>query len=264
MLSIILAAIQKFLLGLISLAALIAIIVGVISGHPPGNPPTAASASITTLEDAASAPVTPSVSDPDAGETFTFSIASQPANGSAAVVSNQLVYTPASNYNGPDSFTFRATDSTNLSVVGTASVTVLAVNDPPPVADLSIFATEDAASPPVTPAVTDPDIGDTHTFAIVTQPRRGLASVVGNQLVYTPDANFNGQDSFSFRATDSGGLSAVAAANVTVASVAHAPRATHAGLTARPPTPSTPGPPLVQDPDPWGAFNTQLLIKPAN
>ena len=42
MLSIILAAIQKFLLGLISLAALIAIIVGVISGHPPGNPPTAA------------------------------------------------------------------------------------------------------------------------------------------------------------------------------------------------------------------------------
>ena len=86
MLTIILAAIQKFLLGLISLAALIAIIVGVISGHPPGNPPTAASASITTLEDAASAPVTPSVSDPDAGETFTFSIASQPANGSAAVV----------------------------------------------------------------------------------------------------------------------------------------------------------------------------------
>src|SRR5439155_14050824 len=193
MLSIILAAIQKFLLGLISLAALIAIIVGVISGHPPGNPPTAASASITTLEDAASAPVTPSVSDPDAGETFTFSIASQPANGSAAVVSNQLVYTPASNYNGPDSFTFRATDSTNLSVVGTASVTVLAVNDPPSVADLSIFATEDAASAPVTPAVSDPDIGDTHTFAIVTQPGRGLASVVGNQIVYTPDANFNGR-----------------------------------------------------------------------
>jgi len=264
MLSIILAAIQKFLLGLISLAALIAIIVGVISGHPPGNPPTAASASITTLEDAASAPVTPSVSDPDAGETFTFSIASQPANGSAAVVSNQLVYTPASNYNGPDSFTFRATDSTNLSVVGTASVTVLAVNDPPSVADLSIFATEDAASAPVTPAVSDPDIGDTHTFAIVTQPGRGLASVVGNQIVYTPDANFNGQDGFSFRATDSGGLAAVAAANVTVAPVADAPSATHAGITARTATPGTAVTPFVEDADLWETFSHQLLSTPAN
>ena len=264
MLSIILAAIQKFLLGLISLAALIAIIVGVISGHPPGNPPTAASASITTLEDAASAPVTPSVSDPDAGETFTFSIASQPANGSAAVVSNQLVYTPASNYNGPDSFTFRATDSTNLSVVGTASVTVLAVNDPPSVADLSIFATEDAASAPVTPAVIDPDIGDTHTFAIVTQPGRGLASVVGNQIVYTPDANFNGQDSFSFRATDSGGLSAVAAANVTVAPVADAPSATHAGITARTATPGTAVTSFVEDADLWETFSHRLLSTPAN
>src|SRR5882672_10338588 len=179
MLSIILAAIQKFLLGLISLAALIAIIVGVISGHPPGNPPTAASASITTDEDSTSAPVTPSVTDPDAGETFTFSIATQPANGTASVVGNQLVYTPAPNFNGPDSFSFRATDSTNLSVVGTASVTVLALNDPPSVADLSIFATEDVASAPVTPAVSDPDVGDTHTFAIVTQPGRGLASEIG-------------------------------------------------------------------------------------
>src|SRR5438094_3579682 len=146
MLSIILAAIQKFLLGLISLAALIAIIVGVISGHPPGNPPTAASASITTLEDAASAPVTPSVSDPDAGDTFTFSIASQPANGSAAVVNNQLVYAPAANFNGADSFTFRATDSTSLSVVGTASVTVVPVNDPPAVADLALITSEDTPS----------------------------------------------------------------------------------------------------------------------
>src|SRR5882762_793182 len=214
----------------------------------------AASASITTLEDAASAPVAPSVSDPDAGETFTFSIASQPANGSAAVVSNQLVYTPASNYNGPDSFTFRATDSTNLSVVGTASVTVLAVNDPPSVADLSIFATEDAASAPVTPAVTDPDVGDTHVFTVVTQPGRGLASVVGNQIVYTPDANFDGQDGFSFRATDSGGLAAVAAANVTVGSVADAPTATHAGITARAGTPSSAVTPYVEDADLFQGF----------
>src|SRR5258705_11418151 len=136
MLSIILTAIKNFLLGLISLAALIAIIVGALTGQPVAHAPTAASASITTNEDTASAPVTPSVTDPDAGDTFTFSIAGQPANGTAAVVGNQLVYTPAPDFNGADSFTFRATDSTNLSVVGTASVTVVPVNDPPAVAEI--------------------------------------------------------------------------------------------------------------------------------
>ena len=265
MLTILLAAIKNFLLGLISLAALIGIIVSVIvTGHPPGNPPTEASASIVTDEDTTSAPVTPNVSDPDAGDSFTFSIVTQPANGTAAVVSNQLVYTPLADYNGPDSFTFRATDSTSLSVVGTALVTVLAVNDPPSVADLSIFATEDAASAPVTPAVTDPDVGDTHTFAIVTQPGRGLASVVGDQLVYTPDANFSGQDSFSFRATDSGGLTAVATASVTVAPVADAPSATHAGITARAGTPGSPVTPYVEDADLWESFSHQVLSAPAN
>src|SRR5215470_10569539 len=82
---------------------------------PTANAPSAASASITTSEDTASAPTTPSVTDADAGETFTFAIVAQPAHGSASVVNNQLDYVPAADYNGPYSFTFRATDSTNLS-----------------------------------------------------------------------------------------------------------------------------------------------------
>ena len=264
MLSIVLAAIKQFLLGLISLAALIAIIVSVVTGQPVAHAPTAASASITTNEDTASAPVTPSVSDPDAGESFTFAIVTPPANGAAAVVGNQLVYTPAPNFNGADSFTFRATDSTNLSVVGAASVTVLAVNDPPVVADLSIFTSEDSASAPVTPAVTDPDAGDTHTFTIVTQPGRGLATVVGNQLVYAPDANFSGQDSFTFRATDSGGLSAVGTASVTVSPVPDVPGATRAGITALSGTPGSAVTPFVEDADLWESFTYQVLSSPAN
>src|SRR5207249_447929 len=167
MLTIILAAIQKFLLGLISLAALIAIIVGVISGHPPGNPPTAASASITTLEDATSAPVTPSVSDPDAGETFTFSIASQPANGSAAVVGNQLVYTPDANFNGQDSFSFRATDSGGLSAVAAANVTVAPVADAPSATHAGITARTATPGTAVTPFVEDADLWETFSHQLL-------------------------------------------------------------------------------------------------
>ncbi len=93
--------------------------------------PTATSATISTDEDTPSVPVTPDVTDPNQGDTHTFAIVTQPARGSASVVSNQLRYTPAQDYNGSDNFTFRATDAGGLSVVGTANITVRPVNDAP-------------------------------------------------------------------------------------------------------------------------------------
>src|SRR6266568_4659632 len=239
MLTIILAAITKFLLGLISLAALIAIIVSVVTGQPLAHAPTAASASITTDEDTTSAPVTPSVTDPDAGDTFTFSIVTQPANGAAAVVNNQLVYTPAPNYNGPDSFTFRATDSTNLNVVGTqlvyapdanfngqdsftfratdsgglsavgtANVTVAPVADAPSATHAGITARAGTPSSAVTPYVEDADLWETFSHQVLSTPANGAASVIGNKLVYVPNPGFvTGLDSFAYRATGSDGLS---------------------------------------------------------
>src|SRR2546421_75048 len=82
------------------------------SAPPPINhAPTATSASITTTEDTSSAPVTPSVTDSDASDTFTFSIVTTPGRGSASVVTGKLVYTPDPGFSGQDSFTYRATDS---------------------------------------------------------------------------------------------------------------------------------------------------------
>ncbi len=226
------------------------------------KPPTATSASITTAEDTPSNPVTPSVTDPDLKDTHTFTIVTQPANGVATVVANQLVYTPNANFNGTDSFTFRATDPVGFSVVGTASVTVVPVDDAPAVANVDIVTAEDTQSAPITPSVSDPDSGETYTFAIETQPQHGSATIVDNQLVYMPNANFNGQDGFSFRVTDSGGLSAIGTANVTVTPVNDAPTMTSAVIITAEDTQSAPVTPTVADPDVGDSYIFAIETQP--
>ena len=66
------------------------------------------------------------------GDSLDYSKVGGPAHGSATVDPNgDWSYTPAANYNGPDSFTFKANDGTADSNTATVSITVDAVNDVP-------------------------------------------------------------------------------------------------------------------------------------
>lgn len=228
------------------------------------HPPRAASATLATNEDTPSAVVIPVVIDRDKKDRFTFAIVSQPAHGSAAVVGDGLVYTPNPNFNGADSFTFRATDRKGRSVIGTASVTVNPVNDAPTVASVSITTDEDTQSAPVSPAVTDADSGDNYIVSIDSQPAHGSASVAGNRLIYVPAQNYNGPDSFTLRVTDAGGLSAAAMATVIVNPVNDAPTFASAGILTDEDTASAPVAPNVVDADTGDTFTFTVLSQPGN
>lgn len=73
-------------------------------------------------------------------ETLTAVLVSGPSNADAFVLNadGSFSYTPAANYNGPDSFTYRANDGTVSSNIATVTITVNPVNDPP-VADDETF-----------------------------------------------------------------------------------------------------------------------------
>src|SRR6266568_3070477 len=59
---------------------------------------------------------------------------SAPGHGSLTLhADGSFTYTPSANYNGPDSFTYRASDGTLTSSLATVTITVSAVNDPPTV-----------------------------------------------------------------------------------------------------------------------------------
>jgi hypothetical protein len=70
-----------------------------------------------------------------------------------------------------------------------------------PVAQNQSVSTPEATPLAVTLSASDPD-GDPLTYNIVSGPTGGVLSGTAPNLVYTPNAGFTGQDSFTFRASD--------------------------------------------------------------
>ena len=105
---------------------------------PPNSAPTAGNDTFSTAEDSALTVPAPGVlgndSDPD-GDPLTATLVAGPAHGTLTLNANgAFTYTPAPNYNGPDSFSYRASDGALTSGTATVSLTITAVNDAPSVA----------------------------------------------------------------------------------------------------------------------------------
>ncbi len=93
--------------------------------------PVATPTSVTTPEDTSTAIILEG-SDVD-GDPLSYVIVSQPAHGVLTASATSVTYTPSADFHGPDSFTFKASDSALDSTPATVSITVTAVNDAPEV-----------------------------------------------------------------------------------------------------------------------------------
>jgi Ca2+-binding RTX toxin-like protein len=132
----------------------------------------------------------------------------------------------------PEGARFRAGNAQfEISYVGGDGndVGLTAINAPPVAYDLSIAGDEDTPLELVLPA-SDPD-NDALSYIIVTGPSHGTLSGTGANLVYTPDANYNGPDSFTFKVNDGTYDSNVATVTITVNPVNDAPVAHPLSIT---------------------------------
>ncbi|MES9947251.1 MAG: tandem-95 repeat protein, partial [Candidatus Thiodiazotropha sp.] len=178
--------------------------------------------------------VLPNDSDPD-GDTLTVTSVTQGTNGSVTIdpVTGNPIYTPDPDFNGTDTFTYTIDDGNGGTDTATVTVTVDAVNDTPVAIDDTIDTDEDVpVTVDVLPNDSDPD-GDTLTITSVTQGTNGTVTIdpVTGNPVYTPDADFNGTDTFTYTIDDGNGGTDTATVTVTVNEVNDLPEITPATAT---------------------------------
>ena len=174
--------------------------------------PVATAQTISTNEDTGKA-ITLAGTDED-GDALTFSMVTSPAHGVLSGTIPNLTYTPTGNFHGADSFTFRVNDGlTYSSTSATVSITVVSINDAPVAGAQTLNGAEDT-NLSITLAGTDVD-GDALTYTVVTEPNHGVLSGVAPNLLYTPTANYNGADSFTFKVND-GTVDSVANAVISI------------------------------------------------
>ncbi|MDT5060593.1 MAG: trimeric autotransporter adhesin, partial [Acidobacteriota bacterium] len=167
---------------------------------------------------------------------LTFVITQQPTHGSTLTPAGTtctgtapnnctatVSYTPTANYNGPDDFKFKVSASGLDSEEADVPITVNPVNDAPVANNASAIIDEDTATT-ITVFGTDAE-GDPLSFSTVAGPSHGslgsfsaptcAAGTCSATILYTPTANYNGPDSFTFRVND-GSLNSVTAGTVSI------------------------------------------------
>lgn len=200
---------------------------------PTNHPPMANALQVQATEDTPEA-VALTGSDPD-GDALTFTITTPPAHGALSGNAPALIYTPATNYSGPDAFVFKVNDGQLDSALATVSLNVIAVNDPPVADAQTVTLAEDDSA---TILLTGTDVeGAVLSFQVVDPPAHGTLSGTGAEVTYTPVANFNGTDTFRFVSQDGQASSIPASVTLTITPVNDAPLAVRQSLSTLEDTP---------------------------
>lgn len=166
-------------------------------------------------------------SDAD-GDPLSFSIAVPPQHGTLSGAGRILTYLPSANYAGADQLSFQVSDG-RLARTVVVPIAVAPVDDAPAAESWTYAGSEDTA---VNVRLTGRDVDSTDlSYAVVTPPAHGTLSGAAPNLVYTPHADYAGNDSFTYAATADGLSSAPATITLRLAAVNDPPRPVDQTLT---------------------------------
>ena len=136
---------------------------------------------------------------------------------------------PNADWYGVETITFKATDPGGLWDDDPATFTVTAVNDPPVANPDSYSTNEDTTLTIPAPGVLGNDVdidGDTLTAVKTSGPTHGTVTLNANgSFSYLPFADYNGDDSFTYKTYDGEDYSNIATVTILITSVNDLPNA---------------------------------------
>jgi hypothetical protein len=180
--------------------------------------PNAINDKVTYVEDADAAEIEVLDNDTDSdGDSVTvLSINTDPEYGTAEISNGKLFYAPDSNYNGTDSLTYIVKDGNGGRDEATVAITITAVNDAPSVVGDTLTVDAGSSSNVVSVIDNDSDVdGDDLSISSITDALHGTASLTDGVLTYTPEADYTGSDSFTYKLSD-GTTESTGTVNITV------------------------------------------------
>lgn len=199
-----------------------------------------------------SADLLATVSDVDIatnGQTLRLSQVGQAVNGSVSLDANgQVVFRPLQHFNGQARFSYWVSDDQGASVEALAQVTVRAVNDAPIALAHRMSSQEDEArtltaqSLIANAELVDPDVRTNadvlRVSAVSLHPASASKGMVAlnpaGHVVFTPQANMNGQVVLLYTLTDLAGASSTNSVTLDVLAVNDAPQAlAHSLVTSK-------------------------------
>jgi hypothetical protein len=158
-------------------------------------------AALTTMNTPVTGQLKPNDSDPNAGQTLTYTSTPilAPMHGTVTIspTTGQFVYTPATGYTGADRFTYKVCDNGVPSLCDTATVYLMVVpptNKPDAINDMAVTFKNTPVSGSV--LTNDNANGQVVTTTLITPAKNGTLTLLPNgTYTYVPNANFVGKDS---------------------------------------------------------------------
>jgi uncharacterized repeat protein (TIGR01451 family) len=145
-------------------------------------------------------------------------IAVNPTTGTATISGTNVIFTPTLNFVGTATIGYTITD--NVGGTNSSVITVTVTNLPPTANGQSVATTENTAKG-ITLTGSDPTSLPL-TFIIVTGPANGSLTAINTNtgaVTYTPNANYLGTDTFTFRVNNGYNNSPVVSVSITVTNI---------------------------------------------
>lgn len=172
-----------------------------------------------TMSEDSQLSLTLSATDAD-GDSLTYSLLSAPADAGAVLVGAVLTFTPTANFSGSGTVSVQVSDGT-LTDSASFTLTISAVNDAPVISPVADQTMAEDGTLSITLAATDPDSA-VLTYSVISAPAEAGASIIGNTLTFSPQADYYGSGTVTVQVSD-GAASDSTSFNLTISSVNDAP-----------------------------------------